>query len=157
MCPSVTANCIAGPNEILDGGRLGHLAPVEDHQALAEALDKHLRNPDRLNAMAAKATMAVGRRSDANSAALNHVEALKRLRERLLTETANIRFLVVTGRDGDRLLAAVRGIGSSACGVVSAVFRLPSSLPDGVRIRSLFGCWSMHSDAGTKRRRSAAV
>ncbi|MCW3797590.1 glycosyltransferase [Sphingomonas sp. BN140010] len=74
--PMVAANCVAGPNEILDGGRLGDLVPVEDHDALAEAIAKHLRNPDRLNAMAANAALAANERYGANKAALKHLEAL---------------------------------------------------------------------------------
>ncbi|MFB4205480.1 glycosyltransferase [Arhodomonas sp. KWT2] len=43
--PLVAADCISGPREILEGGRLGHLVPVDDAPALAAAIDAALREP----------------------------------------------------------------------------------------------------------------
>lgn len=42
--PIVAADCRAGPMEMLDGGRYGHLVPVDDAQALADALEPVLAN-----------------------------------------------------------------------------------------------------------------
>lgn len=43
--PAVSTNCPSGPEEILDEGRLGPLAPVGDAQALHEAMEEAWRNP----------------------------------------------------------------------------------------------------------------
>ena len=37
-CPVVSTNCPYGPSEILEDGRWGRLVPVQDHEALAEAI-----------------------------------------------------------------------------------------------------------------------
>ncbi len=42
-CPVVSTNCPSGPEEILDGGRYGHLVPVDDVDALAQAIEQTLR------------------------------------------------------------------------------------------------------------------
>lgn len=36
--PVVATDCRSGPREILDGGRFGRLVPVDDHEALADAI-----------------------------------------------------------------------------------------------------------------------
>ncbi len=42
--PVVSTNCPGGVGEILDNGRYGSLVPVGDHQSLAEAIAKDLKN-----------------------------------------------------------------------------------------------------------------
>jgi glycosyltransferase involved in cell wall biosynthesis len=46
-CPVVSTNCPTGPVEILDGERYGHLAPVGDPDALAQAILKSLQGDQR--------------------------------------------------------------------------------------------------------------
>lgn len=41
----VSTDCPSGPREILDGGRWGHLVPVGDCVALADAMRRTLQNP----------------------------------------------------------------------------------------------------------------
>ncbi len=42
-CPVVSTDCPSGPQEILDGGKYGYLVPVNDEEALAEALLRTLK------------------------------------------------------------------------------------------------------------------
>ncbi len=42
-CPVVSTDCPSGPREILDGGKYGFLVPVNDEEALAEALLRTLK------------------------------------------------------------------------------------------------------------------
>lgn len=51
--PIVSTNCPAGPREILEDGLYGDLVQVESVDALATAIERHLRNPQRLIAKAA--------------------------------------------------------------------------------------------------------
>ncbi len=44
-CPVVATNCPSGPDEILDRGAYGSLVPIENSEALAEAMLKTLENP----------------------------------------------------------------------------------------------------------------
>jgi glycosyltransferase involved in cell wall biosynthesis len=43
--PVVSTNCPSGPSEILEGGKYGKLVPVNDPEALAEAIIETLNNP----------------------------------------------------------------------------------------------------------------
>lgn len=52
--PVVAADCVSGPRHLLADGAFGDLVPVDDVAALAAAVERHLRQPDRL-AAAAKA------------------------------------------------------------------------------------------------------
>ncbi len=59
-CPVVSTDCPAGPGEILDGGRFGHLVPVGDPAAMAEAIMDTLDRPpgpDQLRVRAAAFSM----------------------------------------------------------------------------------------------------
>jgi len=44
-CPAVATDCPSGPAEVLEGGALGELVPVGDANAMADALERTLRNP----------------------------------------------------------------------------------------------------------------
>src|SRR3546814_19549125 len=44
-CPVVSTDCRSGPDEILDGGRLGPLVPIGDPAALASAIAATLDAP----------------------------------------------------------------------------------------------------------------
>jgi glycosyltransferase involved in cell wall biosynthesis len=46
-CPAVSTNCPTGPMEILQGGKYGHLVPVGDVSALAQAILLSLRGDHR--------------------------------------------------------------------------------------------------------------
>ncbi len=37
-CPVVSTNCPSGPEEILAGGKYGHLVPVGDAESMAQAI-----------------------------------------------------------------------------------------------------------------------
>lgn len=43
--PCVAFDCVAGPSEVLDGGRYGRLLPAGDVDALADAVRVHLSDP----------------------------------------------------------------------------------------------------------------
>jgi glycosyltransferase involved in cell wall biosynthesis len=62
--PVVATDCPFGPREMLDDGRLGRLAPVGDHVALARAMDAELEvpTPRPADALAAYRPEAVARR-----------------------------------------------------------------------------------------------
>lgn len=46
-CPAVSTDCPSGPSEILERGRYGHLVPVGDADALAQAMNVVLARPPR--------------------------------------------------------------------------------------------------------------
>ncbi|EWY41443.1 glycosyl transferase family 1 [Skermanella stibiiresistens SB22] len=52
--PVVATDCPGGTREILDDGRLGALVPLDDDQAMADAIGHTLDNPVPANAMASK-------------------------------------------------------------------------------------------------------
>jgi len=55
-CPVVSTDCPSGPRELLDGGRYGRLVPMQDPEALAQAIAATLDappDPDDLRARAA--------------------------------------------------------------------------------------------------------
>jgi glycosyltransferase involved in cell wall biosynthesis len=62
-CPVVSTDCPSGPREILDGGRYGELAPVDDPEALAEAIDRTLDRPRRAEELIRRADEYSTRRS----------------------------------------------------------------------------------------------
>ena len=43
--PVVAADCVSGPRLLLDDGARGDLVPVDDVAALADAIERHLRDP----------------------------------------------------------------------------------------------------------------
>ncbi len=43
--PVVATDCPSGPREILQDGRFGRLVPVEDHEAMADAMQESLSSP----------------------------------------------------------------------------------------------------------------
>jgi glycosyltransferase involved in cell wall biosynthesis len=45
-CPVVATDCPSGPDEILDGGKVGRLVPVADVEAMAAAIDELLDEKD---------------------------------------------------------------------------------------------------------------
>ncbi len=75
--PAVACDCVAGPSEISDGGRYCDLIPIEDEQALADAITHHFKNPERLKSMAIEGSAFVERRYSADRAARDHLEALR--------------------------------------------------------------------------------
>ena len=44
--PVVATDCLSGPAEVLGNGEFGRLVPPKDPEALAEALEQFLRDPD---------------------------------------------------------------------------------------------------------------
>jgi glycosyltransferase involved in cell wall biosynthesis len=53
--PVVSTDCPVGPREILDGGQLGRLVPVDDETALADAMAATLSQPPRPDVLRAAA------------------------------------------------------------------------------------------------------
>lgn len=48
--PVVSTDCPSGPQEILEGGRLGKLVPIRDPEKMALAIAEVLKNPPRIDA-----------------------------------------------------------------------------------------------------------
>ena len=61
--PLVSTDCPNGPPDVLEGGRHGHLVPMRDPQALADAMDATLKTPvgDRESRMASAKRYTVER------------------------------------------------------------------------------------------------
>ena len=66
--PIVSTNCPTGPREILEDGLYGDLVEVESVSALATAIEKHLRDPQRLIIKAAASMKQADRLSVEKSA-----------------------------------------------------------------------------------------
>jgi glycosyltransferase involved in cell wall biosynthesis len=54
-CPVVSTDCPSGPDEILDGGRIGRLVPVGNAVQMAEAIDATLDSPPAAGEMVRRA------------------------------------------------------------------------------------------------------
>jgi glycosyltransferase involved in cell wall biosynthesis len=54
-CPIVATDCVGGPADILEGGRFGHLVPVGDLEAMAEAILEALDAPADVDALRRRA------------------------------------------------------------------------------------------------------
>ena len=54
-CPIVSTDCPSGPSEILEKGKYGALVPMEDSQALAQAIQHTLDHPPNRNDLLARA------------------------------------------------------------------------------------------------------
>ena len=50
--PIIAADCVSGPRQLLEEGRIGRLVPPEDVDALATALAEHVADPEPLTARA---------------------------------------------------------------------------------------------------------
>jgi glycosyltransferase involved in cell wall biosynthesis len=75
--PAVATDCVSGPADILADGRFGDLVRVDDEAALAEAIARHLRDPQRLQAAARAGSEHVRQRFTAERAAERHLEVLQ--------------------------------------------------------------------------------
>lgn len=77
--PCVAFDCVAGPTEVLAGGKHGRLVAAGDVDALAEAVVEHLQHPEQLRAMATQAAAADLDIFDPARSASRHRAALVRL------------------------------------------------------------------------------
>lgn len=77
--PVIAADCVSGPDEVLDGGRYGELVPPDDVGALAAALVRHLRDPSALRLRAQAGADAAAVRFDPQRAADRHLALLEQL------------------------------------------------------------------------------
>jgi glycosyltransferase involved in cell wall biosynthesis len=50
-CAVVATDCPSGPREILDGGRIGPIVPIDDPEALARAIESQLDRPTARSAL----------------------------------------------------------------------------------------------------------
>lgn len=73
--PVIASRCGSGAVDVLSDGRFGDLVPVDDVQALAAAIDRHLADPERLRAMAAEGSRALAEHTPA-AAAERYLDAL---------------------------------------------------------------------------------
>jgi glycosyltransferase involved in cell wall biosynthesis len=79
--PIVATRCSTGVELLLDGGALGEIVPVGDVDALATAIEKHLRDPEELRRRA-RGGPARASAFDADSSARGVLAVLSRLVER---------------------------------------------------------------------------
>ena len=76
--PVIAADCVAGPRLLLADGAHGDLVPVEDVEALAEAIVKHLTAPGRLREAAGVGGSWVREHLDVDRAARDTLTAVTR-------------------------------------------------------------------------------
>lgn len=76
--PVVSTDCVSGPRELLRDGAHGRLVPVEDVQALADAVADHLRDPEDLRRRAAVGARWAQRELDVDRAARQSLEVVRR-------------------------------------------------------------------------------
>lgn len=93
--PTIAADCVAGPREVLQQGEWGQLVPVDDVDALTDAIRRHLLAPHDLERRAALGARAARSRWDLDEAAARHLEHLDGLSHRLPRRPA------VGGVDGE--------------------------------------------------------
>ncbi len=77
--PCIAASCIAGPDEVLQGGRFGELVATEDETALADAMQRHLEDQQPLRARAMAGAVEAPERFDPARAARAHLGLLAEL------------------------------------------------------------------------------
>jgi glycosyltransferase involved in cell wall biosynthesis len=80
--PVVAADCIAGPSDVVQGGRFGRLVPPDDVDALALAIEDHLQDPRELRVRAADGAQVALGRFDPERAAASHLALLSSLARR---------------------------------------------------------------------------
>ena len=76
--PAIAADCVSGPREILQD-TYGELVPVDDPDALAAAMARHLRRPEPLRARARSAAAAAEESYDSRRSAERHLAVLEEL------------------------------------------------------------------------------
>ena len=64
--PAVSTNCPFGPEELIEDGVTGFLVPVGDCRAMADALVRFSRHPDRTREMGRAASQSLAERFDRN-------------------------------------------------------------------------------------------
>lgn len=77
--PVVSTDCVAGPREILRDGAHGRLVPVEDVEALADAIAHHLRDPEPLRRAAATGSAWAHRALDVDRTAREVLQVVTRV------------------------------------------------------------------------------
>lgn len=77
--PSIAADCVAGPREVLADGEFGKLVAVDDDAALSTALLEHLIDPQPLWTRAQAAALAARHLFDPGRPALAHLALLTAL------------------------------------------------------------------------------
>jgi glycosyltransferase involved in cell wall biosynthesis len=77
--PVIASDCVSGPAEILGHGAFGELVPVDDPDALAQAIQRHLEAPSVLKQKSAAGSEGVEERFSLDKAADQHRDLLERL------------------------------------------------------------------------------